>query len=176
MRLEKLLLPILTNFAISPLHRGGIFSACVRRVMLHASETWPIVVVDSARLVTADNAMVRWMCKRKITDRVRMSVMHRILGTKDLENSFRTDRLRWYRHMERQPNDVWPNAVRQMNVAGRASRGHPRKRWSDCVSADMSLLRLKQEDAQDTVKWRTAIRQSGSDKRVQPSRLGTQRR
>ena len=54
------LLPILTNSAISPLHRGGIFSACVRRVMLHASETWPIAVVDSARLVTADNTMVRF--------------------------------------------------------------------------------------------------------------------
>ena len=170
------LLPILTNSAISPLHRGGIFSACVRRVMLHASETWPITVTDSARLVTADNAMVRWMCKRKIADRVRMSEMHRILGIKDLESMMRTGRLRWYGHLERQPNDVWPNAVRQMDVDGRAPRGRPRKRWSDCVSADMSLLRLKQEDAQDRVKWRTAIRQSGNDEGVQPSRLGTQRR
>ena len=144
--------------------------------MLHASETWPIAVVDSARLVTADNAMVRWICKKKITDRARMSDMHRILGIKDLESTLRTGRLRWYGHLERQPNDMWPNAVRQMDVAGRASRGRPRKRWSDCVSADMSLLRLKQEDAQDRVKWRTAIRQSGSDERVQPSRLGTQRR
>ena len=84
------LLPILTNSAISPLHRGGIFSACVRRVMLHASETWPITVTDSARLVTADNAMVRWICKRKIADRVRMSEMHRILGIKDLESMMRT--------------------------------------------------------------------------------------
>ena len=105
-----------------------------------------------------------------------MSYMHRILGIKDLESILRTGRLRWYGHLERQPNDMWPNAVRQMDVAGRASRGRPRKRWSDCVSADMSLLRLKQEDAQDRVKWRTAIRQSGSDERVQPSRLGTQRR
>ena len=38
------LLPILTNPAISPLHRGGIFNACIRRVMLHASETWPVTV------------------------------------------------------------------------------------------------------------------------------------
>ena len=144
--------------------------------MLHASETWPITVTDSARLVTADNAMVRWMCKRKIADRVRMSEMHRILGIKDLESMMRTGRLRWYGHLERQPNDVWPNAVRQMDVDGRAPRGRPRKRWSDCVSADMSLLRLKQEDTQDRVKWRTAIRQSGNDEGVQPSRLGTQRR
>ena len=101
-----------------------------------------------------------------------MSDMHRILGIKDLESTLRTGRLRWYGHLERQPNDMWPNAVRQMDVAGRASRGRPRKRWSDCASADISLLRLKQ----DRVKWRTAIRQSGSDERVQPSRLGTQRR
>ena len=94
---------------------------------------WPITVVDSARLVTADNAMVRWMCKRKITDHARMSDMHRILGIKDLESILRTGRLRWYGHLERQPNDVWPNTVRQMDVDGRAFRGRPRKRWSDCV-------------------------------------------
>ena len=94
--------------------------------MLHASETWPIAVVDSARLVTADNAMVRWMCKRKLTDRTRMSDMYRILGIKDLESILRTGRLCWYGHLERQPNDVWPNAVRQMHVDGRASRGRPR--------------------------------------------------
>ena len=127
-------------------------------------------------MVTADNAMVRWMCKRKITDRVRMSVMHRILGIKDLESSLRTGRLRWYGHIERQPNDVWPNAVRQMNVVGRAPRGRPRKRWIDCVSTDMRELRLEKEDAQDRVKWRSAIRQTGDDTSVQPSRLGNKRR
>ena len=144
--------------------------------MLYASETWPIAVVDSARLVTADNAMVRWMCKKKITDRTRMSDIHRILGIKDLESSLRTGRLRWYGHIERQPNDVWPNAVRQMNVVGRAPRGRPRKRWIDCVSTDMRELRLEKEDAQDRVKWRSAIRQTGDDTSVQPSRLGNKRR
>ena len=75
--------------------------------MLHASETWPIAVVDSARLVTSDNAMVRWMCKKKITDRARMSDMDRILGIKDFERILRTGRLRWYGHLKRQPNDLW---------------------------------------------------------------------
>ena len=59
----------------------------------------------SAKLVTDDNAMVRWICKRKITDRARMSDMHRIFGIKDLESTLRTGRLRWYGHLERQPND-----------------------------------------------------------------------
>ena len=105
-----------------------------------------------------------------------MSVMHRLLGIKDLESSLRTGRLRWYGHIERQPNDVWPNAVRQMNVVGRAPRGRPRKRWIDCVSTDMRELRLEKEDAQDRVKWRSAIRQTGDDTSVQPSRLGNKRR
>ena len=33
------LLPLLTNRAISPHHRGDVFSACVRAVLLHVSET-----------------------------------------------------------------------------------------------------------------------------------------
>ena len=32
-------------------------------------------------------AMVRWICKKKITDHARMSDMHRILGIKDLEST-----------------------------------------------------------------------------------------
>ena len=112
--------------------------------MPHASETWPIAAVDSARLVTDDNAMVRWMCKN-----VCHAQNSRYQG---LENSLRTGRLRWYGHIERQPNDVWPNAVRQMNVVGRGPRSHPRKRWSDCVLTEMRELRLEKEDVQDRVK------------------------
>ena len=170
------LLPILTNPAISPLHRGGIFNACVRRVMLHASETWPVTVEDNLRLSTTDNTMVRWMCKKKLTDCTRMSDLHKMLGITDVANSLRTGRLRWFGHIERQPAEAWPNAVRQLEVAGQAPHGRPRKRWKDCVSADLCQLKLKREDTLDRDKWRANIRQTGNADGVQPSRLGNKRR
>ena len=62
-----------------------------------------------------------------------------------------------------------PNAVKQMSVVGKAPRGRPRKRWIDCVSTDMRVLRLENEDAQDRVEWRSAVRQTGDDRSIKPS-------
>ena len=44
------LLPIVTNQAISLNMRGHVYSAAVRRVLLHASETWSLTADDTARL------------------------------------------------------------------------------------------------------------------------------
>ena len=162
------LLPILTNRAISPQHRGDVFSACVRAVLLHASETWPVTVEDQRRLYNTDNAMVRWMCGKKISDRVRLSSMHQEIGVSSLEICLRIRRLRWFGHLERQPADAWPNAVRHFVVPGTAPRGRPKKRWQDCVNADLRSLKLKKDDAMDRDRWRCLIRKPSQPKESNP--------
>jgi len=121
------LLSLLTNRAIAPLHRGDVFSACVRAVLLHASETWPVTAEDQRRLSNTDNTMVRWMSRKKISDRVRLSDMHQEIGIQSLRVCLRTRRLRWFGHLERQPVDAWPNAIRHISISGTAPRGRPRK-------------------------------------------------
>ena len=56
------LLPVLTNSGISLKVRGPAYNACIRSILLYASETWVIKVDDIHRLVRNDNAMVRWIC------------------------------------------------------------------------------------------------------------------
>ena len=162
------LLPLLTNRAISPRHRGDVFSACVRAVLLHASETWPVTVEDQRRLYNTDNAMVRWMCGKKISDRVRLSSMHQEIGISSLETCLRIRRLRWFGHIERQPANAWPNAVRHLVVPGTAPRGRPKKRWKDCVNDDLRALKLKKEDAMERDKWRSLIRKPSRPKASNP--------
>ena len=43
------LLPILTSKHVSPLTRGKVFSACIRSVLLHGSETWAPTAPDLQR-------------------------------------------------------------------------------------------------------------------------------
>ena len=64
------LLPILTNRGISSKTRGCIFSSAVRRVLLHASETWAVTVEDCNRLVRIENVMIRWICSTRLIQKI----------------------------------------------------------------------------------------------------------
>ena len=56
------LLPVLTSSHLSYKTRGHVYSSCVRRAMLHASETWQLT---KAKLQRNDRAMNRQICSFK---------------------------------------------------------------------------------------------------------------
>src|SRR5437867_6817049 len=56
--------------------KGKIYRACVQRVLVYGSETWPMKKDDMQRLVRTENSMVRWMSGVTLKDR---------RGTKDLK-------------------------------------------------------------------------------------------
>ena len=86
------LLPILTSKSISCKYRGLIFHSCVRRVLLYAGETWPVLAEDVRRLTTNDNAMVKWMLGKRLKERSRMADNHQALSIVDVETTLRRDR------------------------------------------------------------------------------------
>src|SRR3989442_443707 len=49
--------------------KGKIYRACVQRVIVYGSETWPMKVNDMQRLVRTENSMVRWMSGVTLKDR-----------------------------------------------------------------------------------------------------------
>ena len=63
------LLPILTCRGLSLKSRGHAYDACVRKVMLYASETWPVTKEDVTRLHRNNMMMVRWICSSKLAYR-----------------------------------------------------------------------------------------------------------
>ena len=60
------LLPILSNRSISLQQRGYMYRACVRSVLLYASETWALKNEDLYRLERNRNSMIRWICSVKL--------------------------------------------------------------------------------------------------------------
>jgi len=56
------LVPLLTNKDVSLIMTGRLYSSCVRRSMLHGSETWPVRKENVVALQRAEMRMVRWMC------------------------------------------------------------------------------------------------------------------
>ena len=88
------LLPVLTNSGISLKVRGHAYNACIRSVLLYASETWAVKVDDIHRLVRNDNAMIRWICSTKLCERIPMSDLRTRMGILSIEDVLSYNRLR----------------------------------------------------------------------------------
>ena len=152
------LLPILTCRGFTLRNRGEAFNSCVRKVLLHASETWPVTVEDVKRLERCDHSMIRWICSVKLSDRFSLDELRARLYINPIVEELRWNRLRWYGHIQRMPLDTWPRKVLELEVPGTYPKGRPRKRWSDCINQDLKSKKLSSTMTQDRSKWRTAIR------------------
>ena len=71
------LLPVLTSRHLSYKTHGHVYSSCMRRAMLHASETWPLTKTNLQHVQRNDRAMIRQICSIKPEDvaMVRSSVL-----------------------------------------------------------------------------------------------------
>ncbi|CAH1270813.1 Hypp4454 [Branchiostoma lanceolatum] len=171
------LLPILTNRYIPLRNRGHVFNSCIRSVLLYASETWAVASEDIKRLDRSDNAMVRWICPRKLSETLSTKQLRAKLGVHSVQDVMRSKRLRWYGHLERMDRERWPKRIIGMTVEGRNPRGRPRRKWIDKIKEDLHHLNLHDADPQDRGTWRAATKlphQHASTSN--PQMMGTRRR
>jgi hypothetical protein len=162
------LAPILTSRGASLKVKGKIYRACVQRVMVYGSETWPMKAEDMQRLERAERMMVRWMCGVSLKNRISSEELNGRLGLESIDEVVRRGRLGWFGHLERKGRDDWVSACRNIDVGGTRQRGRGRKTWNECVRKDMDLLGLKEEWALDRIKWRGVLMVKPSN----PSKLG----
>ena len=78
--------------------RGYAYNACVRSVLLYASETWAAAQEDVSRL---NDMMIRWICSVKLRDKVPSEELRSQLGLGSIENALRCGCLHWYGHVQR---------------------------------------------------------------------------
>ena len=124
------LLSLLTNRHIPLVVRGYVYSASVRSVMLYGAETWATTADTMSPLRRNDRAMLRWMCNVKLNDKVSSGSILSKRGLQDIETILRTNRLRWFGHVERSAG--WINHVRNLEVQSQQKRpGRPKLTWND---------------------------------------------
>ena len=84
------LLPVLTSRHLSYKTCDHVYSSCMRSVMLHVSETWPLTKTN---LQHKDRTMIRQVCSIKPED-VAMVKLRQLLAKRELE-------------------DLWPHSERE---------------------------------------------------------------
>jgi hypothetical protein len=153
----KELTPVLTSRGASLKVKGKVYKACVQRVLVYGSETWPVKTEDMQRLERTERMMVRWMCGASLKDRISSDDLNRRLGVEGVADVVRRGRLRWFGHLERKDSKDWTSTCRNLEVAGNRGRGRSKKTWGECVRQDLKSLGLQKEWAQDRTKWRGLI-------------------
>ena len=104
------LAPILASRGASLRVKGKIYRACVQRVLVYGSETWPMKSEDLLRLERAERMMWRWMCGVKLEDRRPSTELCKCLDVEPVADVVRRGRLRWFGHVERKSGKDWVSA------------------------------------------------------------------
>lgn len=153
------LAPLLVNQGIPLRIRGRFFDACIRPVLLYASETWALTKKLLGALRACDSRMQRYMAKVSWQDHLTNREVAARCGIEILENKTRSQRLRWFGHVKRKEEEDPVSRVVRMEVPGRRPAGGPRKTWRKVINEDLAELNIDEESANDRARWRTLIRQ-----------------
>ena len=58
--------------------------------------------------------------------------------------------MRWFGHVQRRNSEYIDRRMMKLEAPGRRSRGRPKRRFMDAVKEDMSLVGVREEDAEDS--------------------------
>ena len=123
--------------------------------MLCFSETWSLTTPSLNRLKRNDLAMIRWICKARVEDRISAEKLHKKLGIQNIELALRCHRLRWFGHVVR--SSGWLSKVREFKVVGVKRPGRPKMTWEELLKKDRTKLSLMEIDTHDCLTWERLV-------------------
>ena len=125
---------------------------------MYGLETVALTKKQEAELEVAEMKMLRFELGVTRMDRIRNSFIRGSLHVGSIADKVREARLRWYGHVKRREMDYVGQRVLKMVIPGKRKRGRPKRRYMDALVEDMKVAGVKENDAQDRIKWRQKIR------------------
>ena len=124
--------------------RGYVYSSCVRRAMLHASETRPLIKTNLQCLQRNDRAMTRQICSIKPEDVATVRSSKLLAKLEDLNLILRERKLRWFGHVE--PSSGAVKTACDIQIDGRWGAGKPKLTWKKLTEKDCSERKVSTVD------------------------------
>ena len=132
----------------------------MRSEILYGSKCWALKTADVQRLRRNERAIIYWICKVKIRDKISFDSLLNKLCLKNLDITLRKNRLLRFGHVCH--SDSWIQKCTQYEVDGKRERGPPRKTWQQCINCDLKSLKLSKDLTSKCNTWREALRMAKS--------------
>ncbi|XP_047469160.1 uncharacterized protein LOC125025231 [Penaeus chinensis] len=101
--------------------------------------------------------MLRWMLGISLREQRTNEEVLPEAGVTSIISKIKEARLTWFGHVKRRHEEEGIRKAMDRPIPGQRSRGRQRKRWRDCVMADMKKRNIEEQWAQDRKKWRKAV-------------------
>ena len=110
--------------------KGKLYKSYVRPPRLYGSKTWCLIENEVAILRRAERSIMRATCNVKLVNKRNTEEIMDMLGLEEVADKLaRTNGMRWYGHVLRQPEkDVLMKAMVH-EVDGKHKQGRPKIKW-----------------------------------------------
>ena len=160
------LVQVFRSRVLSTRLKANLYKVMVRPILLYGCESWSLTSVLERKLQVAENRMLRWITgpvydhKRGFWKGRPNAELREKCSINLVSSEISARRLQWAGHVARMDERRAPRVVMEARVAGRRSRGRPRKRWMDLVrheSLEQGVVAWKVV-AQDRPRWRQVVK------------------
>ena len=149
---------VMCDRRVSAKMKGKVYKTVVRPAMLFGLETVPLRKRQEAELEVAEMKMLRFSLGVTRMDRIRNEYIRGTAHVRGFGDKVREARLRWFGHVLRRDSEYIGRRMLSFELPGRRPRGRPKRRFMDVVKVDMKVVGVREEDAEDRVRWRSLIR------------------
>ena len=134
-------------------------------VVTYACETWVLKENIKSKLKVFERTVLRRIYgPTKKTDdgtwRIKSNEeLNRLTGNKNIINYIKAQRLAWFGHVHRMPDDSTVKRVYEWSPALTRSLGTPKNRWEDDVENDVANLRITnwKDRIRNRSKWKEFV-------------------
>ena len=132
-----------------------MYQTLVRPVVTYACETWVLKENIKTKLRVFERWVLRRICgPTKVSDgtwRIKSNdELNRLIGNKNIVNYIKAQRLAWFGHVHRMPDNSIVKKVYEWSPALTTSLGRPKNRWEDEVKSDITNMKI--------TTWKDCIR------------------
>ncbi|KAF7658937.1 hypothetical protein LDENG_00005840 [Lucifuga dentata] len=149
---------VMCDKRVSARMKGKVYKTVVRPAMLYGLETVALRKRQEAELEVAETKMLRFSLGVTRMDRIRNEYIRGTAHVRCFGDKVREARLRWFGHVQRRDSEHIGRRMLRLELPGRRPRGRPKRRFMDVVKEDMKLVGMREEEAEDRVRWRQMIR------------------
>ena len=135
-----------------------VYEAIIRPALTYGSECWAKKVTNKRTIATTEMRMLRGILGVSRGEHMRNEEIRRILHITPIDEVIRSDRLRWFGHVQRRDANCVTRRVMNLAIPGTRRRGRSQKTWHQQIKDDMMGVGVTHDVALDRNEWRRRTR------------------